>query len=84
MISALLAMQMTALKYMIANNVDDLTTSLEKASNGLFEWFKNNLSKSNADKCHMLVSINDRVSMNEDWFKLDKSDIEKLLVVQFD
>ena len=84
MISALLAMQMTALKYMIANNVNDLTTSLEKASNGLFEWFKNNLSKSNADKCHLLVSINDRVSMNVDWFKLDKSDIEKLLVVQFD
>ena len=38
--------------YMIADNVDDLATSLEQASNGFFEWFKNNLLKSNADKCH--------------------------------
>ena len=60
--------------YMIADNVDDLTTSLEQASNGLFEWFKNNLLKSNANKCHLWVSTNDRVSMNVD------GDTKKLLV----
>ena len=49
--------------YMIADNVDDLITSLEQASNGLFEWFKNNLLKSNADKCHLLVRTNDRIRM---------------------
>ena len=70
--------------YMIADNVDDLITSLEQASNGLFEWFKNNLLKSNADKCHLFVSTNDRVSMNVDGFKIDKSDTEKLLGVKFD
>ena len=70
--------------YMIADNVDDLITSLEQASNGLFEWFKNNLLKSNAGKCHLLVSTNDRVSMNVDGFKIDKSDTEKLLSVKFD
>ena len=69
---------------MIADNVDDLITSLEQASNGLFEWFKNNLLKSNADKCHLFVSTNDRVSMNVDGFKIDKSDTEKLLGVKFD
>ena len=56
----------------------------EQASNGLFEWFKNNLLKSNADKCHLLVSTNDRVSINVDGFKIDKSDTEKLLGVKFD
>ena len=69
---------------MIADNVDDPITSLEQASNGLFEWFKNNLLKSNADKCHLLVSTNDRVSVNVDGFKIDKSDTEKLLGVKFD
>ena len=73
-----------ATPYMIADNVDDLITSLEQASNGLFEWFKNNLLKSNADKCHLLVSTNDRVSINVDGFKIDKSDTEKLLGVKFD
>ena len=29
--------------YMIADNVDDLITSLEQESNGLFKWCKNNL-----------------------------------------
>ena len=70
--------------YMIADNVDDLITPLEQASNDLFEWSKNNLLKSNADKCHLLLSINDRVSMNLDGFKIDKSDTEKLLGVKFD
>ena len=32
--------------YIIADNVDYLITSLEQASNDLFEWFKNNLLKS--------------------------------------
>ena len=54
---------------MIADNVDDLITSLEQASNRLFEWFKSNLLRSNADKCHLLVSTNDRVSMNVDGFR---------------
>ena len=40
--------------------------------------------KSNAEKCHLLVSTNDRVSMNVDGFKKDKSDTEKLLSVKFD
>ena len=70
--------------YMIADNADDLITSLEQASNSLFEWYKNNLLNSNADKCHMLVSTNDRVSMNVGGFKIDKSDTEKLLGVRFD
>ena len=70
--------------YMISKKVDDLVTSFEQASNDLFEWFKNNLLKNNAEKCHLLVSANDRVSMYVDGFKIDKSDTEKLLGVKFD
>ena len=70
---------------MIADNVNDLITSLQQASNGLFEWFKSNFLKSNADKCHLLVSTNDRASStNVDGFKIDKSYTEKLLDVNFD
>ena len=69
---------------MIADNVDDLITSLVQASNGLFKWFKSNILKSNADKCHLLVSINEGVSMNIDEFNTDKSDTEKLLGVKVD
>ena len=34
-----------------ANNTDDLIDSLEKASNSLFKWFKDNLFKGNPDRC---------------------------------
>ena len=64
--------------------MNDLIISLEQTSNGLSEWFKNNLLKSNADKCQFLVNTNDRVSMNVDGFKIDKSNPEKLLGVKFD
>ena len=48
--------------YMIADNWDNLIISLDQTSNGLFEWFGINLSKINADKCHLLVSTNDKVN----------------------
>ena len=59
-------------------------TPLEQASNDLFEWFKKNLSKSNANTCHLLVSTNDRLNKNVDGFKIDKSHIKKPLCVKFD
>ena len=49
--------------YVIANDINVVITSLEKASKVLFEWFENNLLKSNADKCHLLVSSSDAVNL---------------------
>ena len=69
---------------MVANNVDDLITSLEQESNALFEWFRNNLLKSNADKCHLLVSTNGVVSIGLVGYKIDNSDAEKPLDAKFD
>ena len=36
----------------IADNMDDLITSLEQALNPLFEWLQNNLLKSNTETFH--------------------------------
>ena len=70
--------------YIVADNVADLTTSLQQASYALFKWCKNNLLESNADKCHLLVSKYNRVSINVVGYKTDKSNTEKLLGVKFD
>ena len=83
MTSILPVMQMT-IQFMTADKVDVLFTSLEQTSNGLFEWVNNNLLKSSAEKCHLLLSTNDRVSMIVNGFKIDKRDTEKLLGVKFD
>ena len=48
--------------YVIADNIDDLIKSIEEASTALFQWFDNNLLKSNPDKCHLLISSNENVT----------------------
>ena len=47
--------------YISANNVNEVILSLEKATDTLFKWFSDNVMKSNADKCHLLVSINNAI-----------------------
>ena len=37
--------------YVIADDISGVITSLEQTSKTLFEWFENNLLKSNTDKC---------------------------------
>ena len=41
-----------------------------------FKWFQNNLLKSKADKCHLLVSTNDSVHVNVAMYKLYENDTE--------
>ena len=67
-----------------ANNIDDLIDSLEKASSSLFKWFKDNLFKGNPDKCHLLVSTNEKIKINIGDFSIENSDCEKLLGVKID
>ena len=49
--------------YLIVGGTNGAIESLEKASKALFEWFENNLLKTNADKSHLLVSSIDVVSI---------------------
>ena len=67
-----------------ANNTDDLIDSLEKASSGLFKWFKDNLFKGNPDRCYLLVSTNEKTKINIGEFSIENSDYEKLLGVKID
>ena len=50
--------------YVFADDINGVITSLEKASKALFEQFEKNLLKSNADKCHLLVSSSDVVNLS--------------------
>ena len=66
--------------YATVNDIDSLRTSLQEASKSLFTWFDNNLMKSNADKCHLLVSCNEKVTIKMG----SHAKREKLLGVHFD
>ena len=70
--------------YVIADDINGVIKSLEKASITLFEWFENNLLKSNANKCHLLVSSTDAVNLRVSEYDIKNSECEKLLGVKFD
>ena len=70
--------------YTSSNDVNELIKSLEEGSKELFEWFDDNLMKSNPDKCNLLISTNDNVAIRIGNFRIDNTKREKLLGIQFD
>ena len=70
--------------YATANDIDSLIVSLEEASKSLFTCGDNNLMKSNADKCHLLVSSNEKVIFKIGSYEIANTKREKLLGVHLD
>ena len=57
-------------------------SSLENATEKLFEWFVNNQMKANHDKCHLLMSISMSIKIKN--YIIKNSDNEKILGVTVD
>ena len=70
--------------YVSAGDTNDVLVSLENTSEALFEWFKNNILKSNADKYHLVVSSNENVSIRVSEYEIRNSVCEKLVGVKLD
>ena len=70
--------------YAASDNIDDLVTSLEKSLKDLLKWFDDNLTKSNPDKCHLLVSSREKIKMKIGDFKILISTCQKLSGVHCD
>ena len=70
--------------YLSAKNVEDVIESLDRASVSLFRWFEYNLLKGNANKCNLLVSTSQELSLNVNNVTIKNNDCEKLLGVKFD
>ena len=62
----------------------EVIQKLELTTNNLFEWFKNNNMKANADKCHLLVTRDTDVTAKIGEFDVKNSREEKLLGVKID
>ena len=58
--------------------------SLKESLNKFFYWFTNNQMKSNPDKCHLLTSRSDKVSICVDNYNIKNSKCEKLLGIKID
>ena len=67
--------------YVGANNIDEVITILENDSVQLFKWFSDNQMKANKDKCHLVISNNEKVSMKIDNIEIENTSSEKLLSI---
>ena len=50
--------------YVSADTIDEVIKRLENAFAILFKWFANNQMKANQDKCHLIASKNENISMH--------------------
>ena len=57
---------------------------MEGSSTTLIQWFDNNILKSNADKCHLVISSNEKVTLHVGEYDIKNSKCEKLLGVKLD
>ena len=67
-----------------ADNIDEVITVLENDSIQLFKWFSDNQMKGNKDKCHLVISNNEKVPMKIDNVELENTLSEKLLGITID
>ena len=65
-------------------NLDNVISNLEKSTNTLLNWFRENHMKVNADKCHLLVSSGGRCTAKIEDFSIKNSTKEKQLGAKFD
>ena len=70
--------------YVSSDSIEDVIRILENDSIKLFKWFSDNMMKANKDKCHLIVSSNEHVSMKLDNIEIENSNCERLLGVKID
>ena len=62
--------------YVSADTIDEVIKRLETASVIFFKWFADNQMKANQDKCHLIVSKNENISMHIGPFEIKNTNCE--------
>ena len=70
--------------YVIGNGVKEVINSLKEASDESFYWFTDNQMKANPNKCHLLRSSSDEMSICVDNYNIKSSKYETFLGIKID
>ena len=65
-------------------NLNNVISDLEKSTNSLWNWFRENHKRAYADKYHLLVSSDESCTAKIEDFGIKNSTEEKLLGIKFD
>ena len=68
--------------YVTAEILDEVIKSLEEDSIKLFQWFSDKQMNANHDKCHLLVSGKNNVTMDASGFKIKNTDCVKSVQIR--
>ena len=63
---------------------DIVVDNTKEASTASFQWFYNNLLKNNPDKCHLLISSNENITVKIGEYEIQNSECEEVLGVKLD
>ena len=70
--------------YTVEGNIDDLLNTLENETSLILDWFRINEMKPNDDKCHLIVTNKDRVSVTLGNQTIKAADSVDLLGIKID
>ena len=68
--------------YVSADTLYEVIKTLETASVKLFKWFADNQMKTNQDKCRLIISKNENVSIHIGPFEIKNTNSEKLIGIK--
>ena len=64
--------------YVTRDNISSVVKLLEEVACVIFQWFKDNEMKANADKCHVLLNTSNALIVTIDKVQIKKQSIEKI------
>ena len=68
--------------YVIGDGSKEITDSFKNALANLFCWFASNQMKANPDKCHLVGSCDNEISICVNNYSITNNKCEKLLVIK--
>ena len=73
-----------AIRHITENSANEVINSLKVTSDELFHWFEDSQMKPNTDRCHLLTSSSDEVSICIDKYNIKINKCERLLGIKID
>ena len=70
--------------YVTRDNISSAVKLLEKVACAIFQWFRDNETKANADKCHVLLNISNGLTVKTNEVQTQNSQWEKVLGITID
>ena len=70
--------------YVTGDNISSVVKFLEEVACAIFQWFKDNEMKANADKCHASLSASNELTVKTNEIQIKSSQSKKLLGITID